>query len=424
MGLARRSLLAGMAGAASALTTPTFASQFNDLKREIAKAIETGGRLSLPAGDYRAAALAIEAPLLIEGVPGLTRIIADDGGAALVIASSGVTLRGLTFVGTATIDANGQALVSVRNASDLAIDGCRFAGGESGLRLEGCGGRVTSCDFGGQALTAIFARDSTGLAVTGNSIADIGNNGIQIWRSQQGEDGTRVSDNRIARISAMADGDGQNGNGINIYRAGNVIVAGNRITDCAFSAIRNNAGDNCQIASNSISRTGDVAIFCEFGFSGAVVSGNLIEDVAFGISITNFNEGGRLALCSNNIVRRVTGGGSLANTTATAIAVEADTVVSGNVIEEVGANGIALGWGPYCRNLTASGNLLRGCGRAIAFSASDGVGPVMIRDNRISRSAIAIQGMDHAEAVTEDYGLAGAGSPQAGIIASNLVTPT
>lgn len=424
MGLARRSLLAGMAGATSAFAAPVSASQINDLNLTIEKAIQAGGRLFLPAGDYRASALAIKAPLTIEGVAGLTRIIAEDGAAALVIASDGVSLRGLTFVGGAAVDAEGQALVIGKNASSLTIDGCRFESGASGLRLEGCGGRIATCDFSGQATTAIFARESTGLAITGNRIADIGNNGIQVWRSEKGEDGTRVADNHIARIAATAGGDGQNGNGINIYRAGNVIVAGNRITDCAFSAIRDNAGDNCQITGNSISRTGEVAIFCEFAFSGAVVSGNLIEDVAFGITITNFNEGGRLAVCANNIVRKVKGGGSLANTTATAIAVEADTVVSGNVIEEAGANGIALGWGPYSRNLSATGNLLRGCGRAIAFSASEGAGPVMIRDNRIAQSAIAIQGMDHAEAVTEDYGLVGARSPAAGLIAGNLVTPT
>ena len=72
------------------------------------------------------------------------------------------------------------------------------------------------------------------------------------------------------------------------------------------------------------------------------------------------NEGGRLAVCANNIVRKVKGGGSLANTTATAIAVEADTVVSGNVIEEAGANGYAEVHAPLLVNAasaTATGQL-------------------------------------------------------------------
>jgi uncharacterized secreted repeat protein (TIGR03808 family) len=262
---------------------------------------------------------------------------------------------------------------------------------------------VSGNNFSGIGKTALFARDSKGLEISGNHVHDIGNNGIQVWTSEPAEDGTIVTNNRVERIAAEDGGSGQNGNGINVYKAGNVIVSGNRVSDCAFSAIRNNSGSNCQIIGNSISRTGEVAIYCEFAFEGAVVSGNLIEDVAFGISLTNFNEGGRLAVCANNLVRKIKGGGTLVYTKGVGIAAEADTQVTGNVIEDAADTGINLGWGKYCRNLSASGNLIRNCGRGIAFSVSEGAEPVMITGNRIIGARIArIQGMNFADPVTGD----------------------
>jgi len=85
---------------------------------------------------------------------------------------------------------------------------------------------------------------------------NIGNNGIQVRTSDKHEDGTLVINNRVERITAKNGGPGQNGNGINIYKAAHVLVSNIRLTDCFFSAIRNNSGSNCQIIGNSISRTG------------------------------------------------------------------------------------------------------------------------------------------------------------------------
>ncbi len=204
-------------------------------------------------------------------------------------------------------------------------------------------------------------------------------------------------------VAAKAGGNGQNGNGINVFRAGNVLVSHNRISDCAFSAVRNNSGHNCQIVNNSCSRLGEVAIFVEFGFEGTVVSGNLIDEAAMGISITNFNEGGRLAVCANNIVRKITGARSNPDTRAVGIAAEADTIVTGNIVEESPLIGISLGWGAFCRNLSATNNLLRRCGIGITASLSKDAGAVLIAGNTIaSPLQAAILGMDHEQAVTDD----------------------
>jgi uncharacterized secreted repeat protein (TIGR03808 family) len=413
MNFARRSLLAGMpllvAGAAQAKT-----KQINDLQRELEKAIESSGVLRLPAGSFKVSGLVIRAPIQLEGVPGRTMFVSVDGNSVLVIEDAGdVTISGIIFDGGEVV---------ARNAKRLSIDGCGFINSKaSGLRLENCSGRVSGNRFSDISQTALFARNSKGLKISGNHVHDIGNNGIQVWASEPGEDGTIINNNRVEKIEAKDGGTGQNGNGINLYKAGNVTVSGNRISDCAFSAVRNNSGSNCQITGNSISRTGEVAIYCEFAYEGAVVSNNLIEDVAFGISLTNFNQGGRLAVCANNLVRTVRGGGTLPYTSAVGIAAEADAQVTGNIIEDAADAGINLGWGQYCRNLSASGNLIRDCGRGIAFSVSQGAGPVMITGNRISGAKAAIQGMNFAEPVTRDLALAGATIPPGSMIAGNLV---
>ena len=431
MKFARRSVLSGLGGLAvvSAFdSTEAKSNEVKNLQAALEKAIEADGEVNLPAGTFTASGLRIAGTMRLRGIQGKTLIVSPEGATILTIADAdAVTISGVSFAGgdaPATDQSAGGALVVARNVTGLVIENCRFNTSQAGgLQLEACAGRIANNEFAGIEKTALFARDSQGLEISGNHVHDIGNNGIQVWASAAAEDGTLVCNNRVERVAAKAGGDGQNGNGINVYRAGGVIVSGNRVSDCAFSAIRNNAGSNCQIVNNSIARTGEVAIYCEFGFQGAVVSGNLIADVAFGISITNFNEGGRLAVCANNVVRDVKGGGSLDYTSGTGIAAEADTQVTGNVIENARDNGIALGWGKYCRNLAASNNILRNCGRGIAFSVSEGAEAVMITGNRIAGSRIAaIQGMDHQEPVTEDLGRPGAAPPSRGLIGGNLVS--
>ena len=281
MNFSRRSLLS----AVTALTTaPVLASTKPDRTQELQAAIDKAanrdGVLRLPAGKYQVSGLRITSPLQLEGVSGHTILVAAPGATTL----------------------------TVQDTKRVDISGITFEGGDNGLMLVNSSGRICGNEFRAQEKTALHALNSKGLEISGNQVHDIGNNGIQVWTSDKAEDGTLVTNNRVDRIAAKDGGSGQNGNGINVYKAGNVVVSNNRVTDCAYSAIRNNSGSNCQITGNSISRTLEVAIYVEFAFEGAVVSNNMIDDVAFGISITNFNEGGRLAICSNNLVRNVHGG--------------------------------------------------------------------------------------------------------------------
>ena len=85
------------------------------------------------------------------------------------------------------------------------------------------------------------------------------------------------------------------------------------------------------------------------------------------------------------------------------IGVEADTAVTGNVIENAPSAGIALGWGQYLRDVTVTGNVVRNADVGIAVSVVPGAGSAVIADNLISGVRRgAILGMDRHTPVTGD----------------------
>jgi uncharacterized secreted repeat protein (TIGR03808 family) len=208
-----------------------------------------------------------------------------------------------------------------------------------------------------------------------------------VWRWEAGEDGTIVSGNRVERIGALDGGTGQNGNGINVFRAGSVIVSNNRIADCAFTAVRANSASNVQITGNNCRRSGEVGIYSEFGFEGAIIANNIVDTAATGISVANFREGGRLAVVSGNIVRNLTGKGPYpadAPGFGVGIGLEADVAAAGNLIDGAPLFGMLLGWGPYLRDISASGNVIRNAPVGVAVSVVEGSGAAVISDNLIS----------------------------------------
>ena len=174
-----------------------------------------------------------------------------------------------------------------------------------------------------------------------------------------GPDGTIITENTISDIRSGS-GNGQNGNAINVFRADGVIVANNVASDVDFSAVRLNSTKDCLVRGNVGSECREVAIFSEFAFSGSVIAENIIDGAAAGISITNFNDGGRLAVCQGNIVRNIyPSSPTNPDTRPFGIFAEADTAITGNVIEEVPGIGIGAGWGEYLRDVLISGNVIR-----------------------------------------------------------------
>ena len=399
-----------------------------DQSRRLQAAIETAQRrnsqLFLPAGTYLASNLRITRPLQLTGVRGATRLLYSGKGSLLQInEANDVSISGVTFDG-ADRPLKSPGLVSARKAMGLAIRECAIKRSRTnGLNIDECSGSISANEVSLARDGGIFSIDAKGLEIIQNQVHDIGDNGILVWQSKEREDASIVAFNRIENIAARSGGNGQNGNGIGIYRAGNVVVASNRISRCAFSAVRNNAGSGVQITGNNCSHLDETAIYVEFGFRGAVVTGNFIEKAGMGISITNFNEGGRMAVCSGNVVRDMLGARSNPNTDAIAIAVEADASVTGNVIDNAPYAGLWLGWGKYMRNIVATGNVVRGAGIGIGVSVVPGAGKALITNNQIAESKRgAILGMDHDRVVTGDLSGPGAKIPAHIIVATNLVS--
>src|SRR5262249_53712900 len=91
------------------------------------------------------------------------------------------------------------------------------------------------------------------------------------------------------------------------------------------------------------------------------------------------------------------------------IAVEADSAVSGNIVDNAPFAGIFPGFGPYLRDLTVTGNVLRGSGIGIAVSVSPGAGTALLADNLIAEAAHgAIVVMERNRPVTGDLARNGA----------------
>ena len=118
----------------------------------------------------------------------------------------------------------------------------------------------------------------------------------------------------------------------------------------------------------------------------------MVDEVHVGISITNFHEGGRLATATGNLIRNIK---QRKGVPGIGIAVEADTMVTGNVIEKVDGAGIGIGWGKYMRNVTANNNLVRGAQIGIGVSTHNEAGFALIATNMITDTKQgAIRAMD------------------------------
>jgi uncharacterized secreted repeat protein (TIGR03808 family) len=371
------------------------------LQRAIDRAALARLPLRLAPGIYRTSELRLTSNAKIAGIRGATRLELARGPSLFTSQrADNIDLSGLVIDGQKIRPAEGRALVQMKESTNLRIADCSILqAGRNAVALEKCNGAVTGCIIEDTGDGALFAIDSTGLRIAENTIRRSGNNGIQVWRSAPGDDGTMVTDNRVEDTRADAGGDGPYGNGISVFRAGNVLVRGNRIDKCTFSAIRGNSASNIQIAGNICTRLGEVAIYSEFSFEGAVIANNTVDDAAVGISVTNFDVGGRLAVVQGNLLRNLKPHGP---GHGVGLAIAADSVVSGNVIENAPAMGVLVGYGPYLRDVIVSGNVLRGTGIGVAVSVVKGSGTTLIADNLIEASKGAVIGMEWEERVTGD----------------------
>jgi uncharacterized secreted repeat protein (TIGR03808 family) len=382
--------------------------QTASLQQAADTAAQSGLPFFLPPGTYTTSKLELKSGTQIQGVPGRSVLRYNGGGRLISIANAAdIRLTGLTLDGEAKpIDG---ALLLAEQVKGLVISDCRILGSaEDGVVLRKVSGAIKDCEMGDIRKTGLFSEDAVGLEIAHNHVRDCGDNGILVWRLTAGEDASIVASNRVERIAAKSGGSGQNGNAVNVYRAGSVQVSGNRIADCAYSAIRCNSGSNCQIISNSCERLGEIALYAEFTFEGAVIANNIVDKAATGIAVTNFNEGGRLAVVQGNLIRNLNFRKDV-DPRGNGIAIEADGVVTGNVIENAQGYGIIAGWRNYLRDLNITDNLIRNAHIGIGVSTDPSAGIALIANNTISGSKDgAIRAMDGPTPIGPDLAKASA----------------
>jgi uncharacterized secreted repeat protein (TIGR03808 family) len=391
----------------------------DDQTRALQRAIDDAARmqapLALPPGVYRTGMLRLQSGTQLIGVRGATKLVFTGG--ASMLQGEGATSVGLTGI---TLDGGGIALPARRGlvhclgGRDIRIADCEITGsGGGGIWFEQVSGDISGNIITRTAASAVVSFDALGLLVSRNTIVDTSDNGIEILRTAIGDDGTLVADNRIEDIKAGPGGSGQYGNAINAFRAGNVIVRGNRIRNCDYSAVRGNSASNIQITGNSVSGVREVALYSEFSFEGAVIANNTVDGAALGVSVCNFNEGGRIAVVQGNIIRNLLPkrpiGTAPDDDAGIGIYVEADTSVTGNVIENAPSFGIVAGWGKYLRDVVISGNVIRNAFVGVGISVTPDAGTALVNNNVISETPRgAVVGLNHARAITSDLSAEGA----------------
>ena len=429
MEISRRDILIGSLGttATFALSEKAFAlDQTAKLQAQINEAQASNGVVSLAAGIYQVTNLYVSAPIIIMGVPGKTVLQSLNGGNILKLnAVSNAVVSGVVFDSQNLTPAGASSLatayqMSAFQCADIRVENCIFKNAKtSGAGFDACTGRVVGNQFynidqialragtfvgkyqgrvvGNQTITL------SGLEISGNHIHQAGNGGIFVLHdgAPNDEDGTIISNNHVEGVLSGS-GDGQYGNGIDVFNANNVIIADNRIANCVYGGIRVVSCKHVQVIGNNISRIADSGIFVEFAFESIVVSNNIVEDVSIGIQMSG-GDGvlGYTGVCSNNIVRNV--GRAFTNPEfSNFIGIDAVSIATnciGNVVENVAANSHGPGIGILAADWTSShyhqfeGNIIRNAACGIGIILGAGSMKISILGNTIATASSAFVSM-------------------------------
>jgi uncharacterized secreted repeat protein (TIGR03808 family) len=101
--------------------------------------------------------------------------------------------------------------------------------------------------------------------------------------------------------------------------------------------------------------------------------------------------------------------------------VEADSVVTGNVVEGAPGYGIVIGWGRYLRDVSVTGNLIRMSHIGIGVSTDSPAGTALITDNLITGAKDgAIRAMNGPTPIGPDLASASAEAYSNLVISSNV----
>lgn len=376
-------------------------------------AARTNGRpLFVLQGSYATGPLTVDSSVAgsceIQAVEG-DATFAFSGGAYLLKVNgiANVRISGMIFDGqnASITDSSQQAgLVSFANATNFSLkDSIVTNSTQSGVvARDGALGTIGQCVVSNCSI-GIQSYNSQISAIS-NTISSCSNNGIVVTRvppsGSSAFDGSVLSKNMISNISTAAGGTGQNGNGIDVYRAIGVKTEGNTIFTTQFSSIRYNASGQCQIIGNFCYGARECSIFIEATTSGldligGMVSNNIVQQCGDGIKVVN--SGG-----SQGVARRIVVSGNVVTdvqkntindagyvptaSNACGIQVEGTCAVTGNIVENAAGFGIVLGTNAAAANLLATGNIVSVSPVGIGFSNDGGAGQTSIQSNMVTGS--------------------------------------
>ena len=381
----------------------------SDLQAAINEAAAAGKALYISPGTYDVWNLGVGDPIRIFGTPGKV-ILRPVSGAAYVLyvgAFTDVTIEGIVFDGagrTLSVDSGlaTRSMLAVKRGrgepSRIRIVNCTFrTSPHAGLQIYGVTARVENCRFEGVG-DGVFVRDADGVQIVGNDFVGNTGNAIYVERLNgewngvmtPGFDGTLISGNHVDTVyQGDPSSTGWEGNGVLLLKAASVRVTDNVFRNCALSAVRANMCTDLVVNGNSCHGIGETALYVEAILSGvtelapgfgAVVTGNLVDDAATGITLANFNFGGRLGVVQGNLLRNLAvktiaaGTANQYSTGGCGIIVEGDTNVNGNVVENAARLGVVLGTNHYTDDLLCNGNLIRNSPIGIGFADAAATG--------------------------------------------------
>jgi putative cofactor-binding repeat protein len=165
-----------------------------------------------------------------------------------------------------------------------------------------------------------------------------------------------------------------------------------RIAACDIGSCRNIAlvsedPRDLEVAGNHIHDCGDIGILVRRSKSGGTgstfIADNIVERVATGIAVDGQVGGARLAVIQANLIRNLFFRKTV-DPRGNGIAVEANSVVTGNVIENVPGFGIVAGRARHLRDVSVSENVVLNAYIGIGIPAHRPAGSTLITGNRIS----------------------------------------
>lgn len=351
-------------------------------------------------------------PLQVRAVPGSVTFRFTGTGTFLTITGqSQVCFEGIVFYGDnrplADFVPGRPALIAVSSgAKDVSFEKCQITYSPGiGIYIASSADALIRDTFLSNHSIGIWSENASVSALS-NSLSEMKNNGIAVWRDTITGDNSTISGNFINGVDTVDGGTGQNGNGISVFRASGVSITNNRIISTKYSAIRCNGGGLFNISNNNIWNARETAIFVEapgagIDLTGAIVSNNSIDYVGGGINVANsgqFNdgtsrsvivEGNRISNAVDNPIPDAgywppsTGGGGMS--------VEQDCVVSGNLIDGAALVGIQAGINSATRDLVVTGNLVRNAPIGIGISndaVTGSTGSVVVSGNIVRNASV------------------------------------